>query len=72
MLSLLPSTSHYSKLSSYLIKTIRKITIKPLMLYSYATEELAEQAWLGIIKKIAHLLPPLTQPAPIGTTVCVD
>ena len=33
---------------------------------SYATEELAEQAWLGIIKKIAHLLPPLTQPAPIG------
>eukprot|EP01035_Chromulina_nebulosa_P026489 gene26489-34685_t len=34
----------------------------------YATEELAEQAWLGIIKKIAHLLPPLTQPAPIVGT----
>lgn len=36
-----------------------------LLLFSYSTEELAEQAWLGIIKKIAHLLSPLVSPAPI-------
>ena len=34
----------------------------------YATEELAEQAWHGIIRKIAHLLPPLTEEAPIVGT----
>jgi tetratricopeptide (TPR) repeat protein len=34
----------------------------------YISEELAEQAWLGIIKKIAHLLSPLVQPAPIVGT----
>lgn len=34
----------------------------------YATEELAEQAWSGIIRKIVHLLPPLLQPAPIVGT----
>lgn len=31
----------------------------------YVSEELAEQAWLGIIRKISHLLPPLLQPPPI-------
>lgn len=35
---------------------------------SYVSEELAEQAWHGIIKKIAHLLGPLIQPAPIVGT----
>ena len=34
----------------------------------YATEESAEQAWHGIIRKIVHLLPPLLQPAPIVGT----
>jgi tetratricopeptide (TPR) repeat protein len=37
-------------------------------LCSYVSEELAEQAWQGIIKKIAHLLSPLIQPAPIVGT----
>ena len=31
----------------------------------YVSEEAAEQAWFGIIKKIAHLLPPLMEEAPI-------
>jgi len=34
----------------------------------YASEELAEQSWTGIIKKIAHLLTPLIKPAPIVGT----
>lgn len=34
----------------------------------YCTEELAEQAWYGIIKKIDHLLAPLRLPAPIVGT----
>ena len=34
----------------------------------YSTDELAEQAWFGIIKKIDHLLAPLIQPAPIVGT----
>lgn len=34
----------------------------------YASEELAEQAWHGIIKKISHLLPPLIEEAPIVGT----
>lgn len=34
----------------------------------YASEELAEQAWNGIIHKIIHLLPPLLQSAPIVGT----
>jgi len=38
------------------------------ILSSYVSEELAEQAWNGIIKKIAHLLSPLVQPAPIVGT----
>lgn len=34
----------------------------------YATRELAEQAWHGIIKKIAHLIPSLQNaPASVGT-----
>ena len=34
----------------------------------YGSELLAEQAWYGIIQKIAHLLAPLMQPPPmIGT-----
>ena len=35
---------------------------------SYASEELAEQSWTGIVKKIAHLLTPLIKPAPIVGT----
>ncbi len=31
----------------------------------YSTDELAEQAWHGIIRKISHLLPPLIEEAPI-------
>lgn len=38
------------------------------MYNSYFSEELAEQAWLGIIKKIAHLLGPLLQPVPVVGT----
>jgi tetratricopeptide (TPR) repeat protein len=34
----------------------------------YCTEEMAEQAWFGIIKKIDHLLAPLRLPAPIVGT----
>ena len=34
----------------------------------YGTEELAEQAWYGIIKKIDHLVAPLRLPAPIVGT----
>lgn len=35
---------------------------------SYLNEDLAEQAWHGIIKKIIHLLSPLLQPLPmVGT-----
>ena len=34
----------------------------------YATDEMAEQAWFGIVKKIDHLLAPLMQPAPIVGT----
>lgn len=34
----------------------------------YATSELAEQAWFGIINKIAHLIAPLMLPAPIVGT----
>lgn len=34
----------------------------------YASEEYAEQAWFGIIKKIAHLLPPLMIPVPVVGT----
>lgn len=35
---------------------------------SYLNEDLAEQAWQGIIKKIAHLLSPLINPSPmVGT-----
>ncbi len=34
----------------------------------YSTEELAEQAWYGIVKKIDHLLAPLRLPAPIVGT----
>lgn len=39
-----------------------------LVAYSYTNEDLAEQAWQGIIKKISHLLSPLLQPLPmVGT-----
>lgn len=34
----------------------------------YSTTELAEQAWYGIINKIAHLIAPLMLPAPIVGT----
>lgn len=34
----------------------------------YSNDEMAEQAWFGIIKKIDHLLAPLRQPAPIVGT----
>lgn len=34
----------------------------------YTNDEMAEQAWFGIIKKIDHLLAPLRQPAPIVGT----
>jgi tetratricopeptide (TPR) repeat protein len=35
---------------------------------SYLNEDLAEQAWHGVIKKIVHLLSPLLQPLPmVGT-----
>lgn len=34
----------------------------------YCTEELAEQAWFGIIKKVDHLIAPLRLPAPIVGT----
>ena len=34
----------------------------------YASEELAEQSWFGIMKKISHLLAPLIQAAPIVGT----
>lgn len=34
----------------------------------YASEELAEQSWFGIMKKISHLLAPLVQAAPIVGT----
>jgi len=37
-------------------------------MYSYVNEELADQAWHGIVKKVAHLLSPLLQPLPmVGT-----
>jgi tetratricopeptide (TPR) repeat protein len=40
----------------------------PFVLY-YSSQEIAEQAYEGIIKKIVHLLIPLTSPAPIiGTS----
>lgn len=40
----------------------------PFILY-YSSKEIAEQAYEGIIKKIVHLLIPLTTPAPIiGTS----
>ena len=35
---------------------------------NYASDELAESAWFGIMKKIAHLLAPLIQDAPIVGT----
>lgn len=34
----------------------------------YTNEEMAEQAWFGIIKKIDHLIAPLLAPAPIVGT----
>ena len=34
----------------------------------YCTEEMAEQSWYGIIKKIDHLVAPLRLPAPIVGT----
>lgn len=33
--------------------------------FSYLNEDLAEQAYQGIIRKIAHLLPPLLHPPPV-------
>lgn len=42
--------------------------ITPFITLFYMSEELAEQAWQGIIKKIAHLLGPLMKPAPIVGT----
>mmetsp|Transcript_2991 Transcript_2991/g.5094 ORF Transcript_2991/g.5094 Transcript_2991/m.5094 type:complete len:404 (+) Transcript_2991:50-1261(+) len=42
--------------------------VTPYLTLYYVSEELAEQAWNGIIKKIAHLLSPLIQPAPIVGT----
>jgi len=42
--------------------------ITPYGTMFYASDLAAEQAWQGIIKKIAHLLPPLMQPAPIVGT----
>lgn len=42
--------------------------ITPYITLFYVSDELAEQAWLGIIKKIAHLISPLVQPAPVVGT----
>eukprot|EP01038_Epipyxis_sp_PR26KG_P014480 gene14480-19437_t len=39
--------------------------ITPFITLHYMSEELADQAWHGIVKKIAHLLGPLMQPTPI-------
>jgi tetratricopeptide (TPR) repeat protein len=44
-----------------------QLTAQNVTLY-YASEELARQAWHGIISKIVHLLPPLLQPPPIVGT----
>ena len=42
--------------------------VTPYCTLFYANEAVAEQSWYGIIQKIAHLLAPLLQPAPmIGT-----
>lgn len=39
-----------------------------MLLQYYANEAVAEQAWFGIINKIAHLIAPLMLPAPIVGT----
>jgi tetratricopeptide (TPR) repeat protein len=50
--------------------TVQLMTMQfgqPFTLY-YVNQEVAEQAWFGIIKKIVHLLAPLTTAAPIVGT----
>lgn len=44
-----------------------QLITKECTLY-YASEELAEHSWFGIMKKISHLLAPLIQSAPIVGT----
>jgi len=42
--------------------------VTPHLTLYYLNEDLAEQAWQGIIRKISHLLAPLLQPLPLVGT----
>lgn len=58
-------------LKSILQFTYLLVVFSPLFfvwLCSYLNEDLADQAWHGIVRKIAHLLSPLLQPIPLVGT----